>query len=111
MEVLNATTEEALVRAARQAGKNAVPAYIGAMRGPLNLQNIRYLMDILSKHAHLFQFNEIEDNFGSHWTLVHELGAKWSIFLANYIGEALALAKVPERHELSERSVIFWFNP
>jgi len=110
LEVLNATTDEALARAARQAGRNAVPAYVGTMRGPLTLETLRDLMEVLSKHAHLFQFNEIQDNFGSHWTLIHELGPKWSLFLANYIGEALALTKVPEHHEVSERSVIFWLN-
>ena len=75
MEILGAADDEELAKAAERAGRSAVPAYIGAMRGPLTLQNIRELMDILSKHAHLFEFNEKEDHFGKHWALVHEFGS------------------------------------
>jgi len=110
MEVLSATQDDALVNAARRAGRSAIPAYVGAMRGPVTLQNIRELMVALSKHAHLFEFNEKEDNFGNHWTLVHGFGSKWSLFLVNYFGEAFAMAKVSIRHEVSERTVIFWLS-
>ncbi len=109
-EILNATQDESLAKAAEQAGRSAVPAFVGAMRGPVNLQNIRELIDVLSKHARLFEFNEKQDNFGKHWTLVHELGPKWSLFLAHYFGEAFSLAKVRVRSEVSERSVIFWLD-
>jgi len=110
IEILNAASDESLAKAAEQAGRSAVPAYIGAMRGPMNLQNIRELMDVLSKHAHLFEFNEKEDGFGEHVTLVHELGIKWSIFLAHYFGTAFELAKVRVHQEISERTVIFWLT-
>ena len=110
MEVLSATEDDALMNAAQRAGRSAIPAYVGAMRGPVTLQNIRELMLALSKHAHLFEFNEKEDNFGKHWTLVHGFGLKWSLFLVNYFGEAFAIAKVPVRHEVSERTVIFWLS-
>ena len=108
--ILNATGEEALAKAASQAGRSAVHAYVGAMRGPLTQQNIRDLMEILSKHAHLFEFNEKNDDFGKHWTLLHELGPKWSLFLAHYFGEALKLANIRVRHETSDRTVIFWLE-
>jgi hypothetical protein len=110
MEILNASEDEALAKAAERAGRSAVPAYVGAMRGPMTLQNIRELMEALSKHARLFEFNEKHDSFGNHWTLLHELGSKWSLFLAHYFGEAFALAHVKVRPELSERTVIFWFD-
>ena len=107
--ILEATQEDALIAAAKRAGKSAIPAYVGAMRGPLTLENVRELLVALSDHAHLFEFNEKHDNFGRHWTLVHSLGSKWSLFLANYFGEAFAAINVKVRHELSERNVTFWF--
>ena len=110
MEVLSATNDDDLARAAERAGRSAVPAYIAAMHGPMTLQNIRDLMDALSSHARLFEFNENEDGFGRHWTLVHQLGSKWSLFLAHYFAQAFALANVGIRHDTSERSVIFWFD-
>ena len=110
IEILGAAQDDALIQAAQRAGRSAVPAYVGAMRGPVTLQNIRELVETLSRHAHLFEFNEKEDGFGKHWTLVHELGSKWSLFLAHYFGEAFALANVKVRHEISERTVIFWLN-
>jgi len=110
MEILSTTPDDALAKAAERAGRSAVPAYVGAMRGPMTLQNIRELMEALSKHAHLFEFNERQDGFGKHWTLVHELGPKWSIFLAHYFGAAFALVNARVREEVSERSVIFWLD-
>jgi len=109
-EILNATDDESLVKAAERAGKSAIPAYVGAMRGRVTLESIRDLVDRLSKHAHLFEFNEKQDNFGKHWALLHELGPKWSIFLAYYFGEALKMANVRVRHEVSDRVVVFWFD-
>jgi DNA-binding transcriptional ArsR family regulator len=109
-QILSATEDEALVKAAEQAGRSAIPAYVGAMRGPLTLQNIRGLMEVLSKHAHLFEFNEKHDDFGEHWTLIHELGLKWSVYLAHYFGEAFKLANSRVRPEISERTVIFWLD-
>jgi len=110
MEILSATPDDALAEAAERAGRSAVPAYVGAMRGPMTLENIRELMDALSKHARLFEFNEKQDSFGRHWTLVHELGSKWSLFLAHYFGAAFALVNVRVRQEASERTVIFWLD-
>jgi len=108
--ILDATQDDTLTKAAEQAGRSAVPAYIGAMQGRLTKESIHDFMEVLSRNAHLFQFNESNDGFGPHWTLVHELGSKWSTFLAHYFGEAFRLAKVPVHHEKSERSVIFWFD-
>ena len=110
IEILNATDEGALAEAAERAGRSAVPAYVGAMRGPMTLQNIRELMEVLSKHAHLFEFNEKQDSFGKHWTLVHEFGSKWSLFLARYFGAAFLMVKARVREEVSDRTVIFWLD-
>lgn len=109
-EILSAGQDEALIQAAQRAGRSAVPAYVGAMRGPVTLENIRQLMTALSKHAHLFEFNEKQDDFGRHWTLVHEMGSKWSLFLTHYFSEAFALANIRVRPEYSERTVIFWLS-
>jgi hypothetical protein len=62
--ILEATDEGALVKAAKDAGRSAIPAYVGAMRGPITLENIRDLMAALADHAHLFDFNEKQDGFG-----------------------------------------------
>ena len=102
---MSATQNEDLARAAERAGRSAKPAYVGGMRGPMTLENIRELMDVLSKRAHLFEFNEKEDSYGKHWTLVHALGTKWSLFLAHYFGAAFELMNARVRNEVSERTV------
>ena len=110
MEVLSATQDAALAKAAERAGRSAVPAYVAAMRGPMTLQNIRELMAVLSKHAHLFEFNEKQDTFGKHWTLVHDFGPKWSLFLAHCFSAAFTLISARVRPEVSERAVILWLD-
>jgi len=110
IEILNSIPDETLIPSAERAGKSAAPAYVGAMRGHLSLQSIRYLMSVLSKHAKLFEFNEIDDIEGLHWTLIHDLGLKWSLFLAHYFSEAFASANVKVRFDVSDRNVIFWLQ-
>jgi len=110
IEILSAIPDETLVSSAERAGKSAAPAYVGAMRGRLSLQSVRYLMSVLSKHAKLFEFNEVDDNEGLHWTLIHDLGLKWSIFLAHYFGQAFASANVKVHFDISDRNVIFWLQ-
>ena len=63
MEILNATPEGALIEAAQHAGKSAVPTFIGAMHGRVSVQTIRQLMEVLSTHAHLYEFNEMNDSY------------------------------------------------
>jgi len=69
---------------------------------------IEYIHD-LSAYANLFEYYEKNENERWTITLMHELGPKWSAFLANYIGEAFVAAGVQPKAKTSDRAVIFSF--
>lgn len=105
--VLNATTEEKLAAEARSAGKSAPIALMSSKWGKINpAVVIEYIRD-LSAYANLYEYNEMNEEGKQTITLMHELGPKWSIFLANYLGEAFGVTGTKPKVTTSDRAVIF----
>jgi len=103
--LLNAIGDEELKDAAEKAGRSA-SGFVAAVEGELTVSALRRFAGLLSAHANMFEFREPEDT-GDHWVLLHELGSKWSLFLANYFCAIFAEAKILVRTETSDRTVTF----
>ena len=105
VEILAAASEETLVTAGQNAGKSAPLAMISSKSGEVTVNAVLEYIQDLSAHANLFEFNETTEH--GHWTitLLHELGNKWSLFLANYFAEAFKTAGAEPKITSSERAV------
>ena len=106
--LLNAIGDEELKYAAEKAGKSA-SGFVAAVEGDLTISSVRRFATLLSAHADMFEFNEPKDT-EAYWVLLHELGPKWSLFLAHYFGAIFAEAKIRVRTEASDRTVTFWLE-
>ncbi len=106
-EILNMVSEDNLAKAGLAAGKSAPVALIASKWGRINVNNVIEYIHDLSTYANLFEYYEKNENERWTITLMHELGPKWSTFLANYIGEAFVNAGVQPKTKVSDRAVIF----
>jgi len=84
-------------------------ALIASKSGKINVNTVIEYIHDLSAYANLFEYYEKNENERWTITLMHELGPKWSTFLTQYIGEALAAAGVQPKTKTSDRAVIFNF--
>lgn len=105
--VLNATTEKELAEGARSAGKSAPVALINSKWGKVNPAIVVDYIRDLSAYANLYEYTETSENGRRTITLMHELGPKWSVFLSNYLGEALAEAGAKPSIKTSDRAIVF----
>jgi hypothetical protein len=108
-ELLNAVSEENVVKAGEAAGKSAPMAIISSKWGKITVNNVIEFIHDLSAYANLFEYSEKNENERWTITLMHELGLKWSKFLTGYIGEAFIAAGVQPKTRTSDRAVIFSF--
>lgn len=108
-EILNAITDDNVVKAGIVAGKSAPTAIIASKWGKITLNTVIEFIHDLSAYANLFEYYEKNENEKWTVTLMHELGPKWSTFLTHYIGEAFLAAGVQPKTRTSDRAVIFTF--
>jgi len=108
-EILNMVSEDSLAKAGVAAGKSAPVALIASKWGKVNVNTVIEYIHDLSAYANLFEYYEKNENERWTITLMHELGPKWSAFLANYISEAFVAAGVQPKTKISDRAVIFNF--
>jgi hypothetical protein len=108
-EILNIVSEDSLAKAGIAAGKSAPVALIASKWGKVNVSTVIEYIHDLSAYANLFEYYEKNENERWTITLMHELGPKWSAFLANYISEAFVAAGVQPKTKISDRAVIFNF--
>jgi hypothetical protein len=57
--ILNAASEEDVVKTAEIEGKSSPVAFITSMEGPMNVENVVNFMKDLSDHANLFEYSVI----------------------------------------------------
>ena len=104
--ILNAASEEDIVRVAEIEGRSSPVAFITSMNGHMSVENVVGFVKDLSEHANLYEYSEISHSPPT-FTLVHELGVKWSLFLAYYLTEAFKSAGVHVKFTTSDRAVTF----
>lgn len=104
--ILNATSEEDLVKIAEVEGKSSPVAFITSMNGHMSVDNVVGFMKDLSAHANLFGYSVVSRDPPT-FILVHELGIKWSLFIAHYFAEAFKSAGAHVKFTVSDRAVTF----
>lgn len=102
--IVGAIPEEKLVEWARETGKSVPEAMVTSKHGKMTVNGVIEFVHYLSAYANLFEYSEQEEN--GHWaiTLTHELGGKWSLFIANYLSQALEAAGVKPKSTVADRS-------
>src|SRR5260370_39727536 len=76
-------------------------ALIASKWGKITVNTVIEYIHDLSAYANLFEYYEKNENERWTITLMHELGAKWSTFLTQYIGEAFVAAGEPPQNKNS----------
>jgi hypothetical protein len=104
--ILNAASEEDIVKAAEVEGQSSPTAFITSMNGHMSINNVMGFIRDLSDHAHLFKYSVISQSPPT-FTLVHELGPKWSLFISHYLSEAFKSAGMQVKFTSSDRAVTF----
>ncbi len=104
--ILNVASEEDIVKAAEVEGRSSPVAFITSMNGHLTVDNVIGFIKDLSVHAHLFKYSVMSQSPPT-FTLVHELGPKWSFFIAHYLAEAFKSAGKQVKFTTSDRAVTF----
>jgi hypothetical protein len=104
--ILNAASDEDIVKAAEIEGRSSPIAYITSMNGHMSVNNVVGFMQDLSAHANLFEYS-VKSESPPTFTLVHELGLKWSLFIAHYLAEAFKSAGTQVKFTTSDRAVTF----
>lgn len=104
-KILNVIPEDKLIEFAKDAGRNVPEAVITSKHGKVTLNGLIEFVHYLSAYANMFEYSEKDEN--GHWTitLTHELGRRWSLFLANYMEQAMSAAGVKAKYTVSDRSL------
>jgi hypothetical protein len=106
-ELINPLTEESIIKTGQNAGKTAPAALITAKDGKITVSHVVELMRYMSSYSNWFEYTEKSE--GEHWniTLMHEMGRKWSLFVAHYFTAAFAAAGLQAKYDIADRFVTF----
>ena len=106
-ELVNQLSEESITKAGQNAGRTAPEELITAIKGKITVSHVIELIHNVSSYANWFEYTE--KNEGEHLTitLMHDMGRKWSLFIANYISEAFAAAGCKAKYDIADRYVTF----
>lgn len=106
LSILNTVPEEEIIHAAEIEGKSSPVAYITSMNGYMSVDNVIGFVKDLSAHANLFEYS-VRSESPPTFTLVHEMGIKWSLFIAHYLAEAFKSAGAQVKFTTTDRAVTF----
>jgi len=106
-ELVDQLSEENVTKAGQNAGKTAPEALMTAIYGKITVGNVIQYIHHLSSYGNWFEYTE--KNEGEHLTitLIHSMGRKWSLFIANYVNEAFAAAGCKAKYNVADRYVTF----
>ena len=106
-DLVDQLSEESITKAGQNAGKNAPEALMTVIYGKITVGNVIEFIHHLSSYGNWFEYTEKRE--GERWTitLMHGMGRKWSLFIANYICEAFAAAGCQAKYNVADRYVTF----
>jgi hypothetical protein len=84
-ELLNAASDEAIVRAGKALGPGALPSIIISMRGELTVPGILDWLKRMGTYSNLCDYSEISHEGKTSVTMAHGGGPKESLLLASYL--------------------------
>lgn len=108
-KIVSEVPEVNMIEVAQDSGQSEIPALISAKYGNVTVGNAINFMRDLSMYGNLFRYHEAKEHAGRQLLLIHDLGSKWSVFLANYLIAGFATASINPRVRTTERTVMFSF--
>jgi hypothetical protein len=104
--ILEAASDENIATAGFDAGLDAPRSIILAKHGILNIDTVIDFLETHSEHSGIYQFGEVRSEGNRKITLLHRLGPRGSIFLANYMKPLFDSIGHPSKITTSEHSVL-----
>jgi len=105
--LLSEVESEKVIEIAKTAGSSIPQAFATTKKGKVDVESLLDHIRCLAMYAHLCEFSETVDAHGRLFTLVHDFGLNWSIFLVHYVNAMFAQLGVSPKVEMSDRSVTF----
>jgi hypothetical protein len=106
-ELIEYLSDDDIAKAGQNAGRTAPEALIVAIYGKITVSHVVDLIRNLSSYSDLFEYTEKTEGERLTMTLMHDLGHKWSLFIAHYVIEAFAAAGCKPKYEVTDRYVTF----
>jgi len=96
-----------IIEVAKSAGSSIPQAFAISKSGKVGTESLLDYVRTSATYAHLFEFNESNDEQKRMITLVHDFGLNWSIFLIHYLTAMFHQIGITPKLEMSDRSVTF----
>ncbi len=106
-ELVNQLSEESITKAGQNAGKTAPEMLMTIIYGKITVSNVIQFIHLMSSYGNWFEYTEKTEGERLIITLMHGMGRKWSLFIANYVSEAFAAAGCKAKYNVAERYVTF----
>jgi hypothetical protein len=106
-ELLNAASDEAIVRAGKALGPGALPSTIISMRGELTVPGILDWLKRMGTYSNLCDYSEISHGGKISVTMAHGGGPKESLLLSSYLDSLFKTAGVQIKVTQLKDSVTF----
>jgi len=107
MHLLQAATDEAIIKAGNSAGKDVPKTYISAKWGELTAESALDYLRTTAEYTNLFEYSEVVRGGKVNVTLSHDFGAKGSLFLQRYVQAIFEPLVKPPRFLQDENAVSF----
>ena len=104
--ILNASSDEGVIDAAREVGPDTPKSIILAKHGALSLATVLDYVRNASMYGGFAEYNEVETQGKMTITLMHELGRKGSLFISNTVESLFRMINIHPKMSSSEHTVI-----
>lgn len=105
--LLSEVDSEKVIEIAKTAGSSIPQAFATTKSGKVDVQSLVDHIRCLAMYAHLYEFSETVDSRSQLFTLVHDFGLNWSIFLLHYVNAMFEQIGISPKVDMSDRSVTF----
>jgi len=105
--LLSEVDSEKVIEVAKTAGSSIPQAFATTKSGKVDVESLTDHIRSSAMYAHLYEFSETIDPQGHLFTLVHDFGLNWSIFLVHYVSAMFEQIGIFPKVDMSDRSVTF----
>ena len=104
--IIEGTSDQTLMAAGQFSGRETIRTVTLSRGGQLTVEALLETVCALADFAKCMRYSEIKSNGKEIVVLTHDLGPKWSIFVANLMGSALELIDRVPKITLGDNSVL-----
>ena len=106
-ELISPLTEDEIAKAGQNSARDIPREWMLLVDGKIAVSSVIHFIHNLSSYTNWFEYTE--KNQGEHWTitLMHEMGRKWSLFIAHHINAAFAAAGCQPKYDIADQYVTF----